>query len=271
MNMQVLGNKEEMLSERDLYNYFEYPPKGVSKQISQGITLMVIFGAIFASITYYTRINSLWLVLVMLLSGIPMFIGIIRLIIYRMKARPTDEQYEAWVRSWIPSLRQYGLQRLHLEQSDIVGSPLFVRGIVWFDSQDAKYYHSHRCPVRVLRGKDGNLHASINRITFFYPTQHYIAAFSGDINALSSLRFEATQSYFYNDIVGVETSAFGLQVEEGVFGMQNFVLRVSSGHAIGATTYSHDADVDQTVRSLRTLLRDKKYGMQGGPGLAHLL
>jgi DNA-binding winged helix-turn-helix (wHTH) protein len=46
--------------------------------------------------------------------------------------------------------------------------------------------------------------------------------------------------------------------------MQHFELQVSNGQSVGATTYVHDLDVDQTVNALRTLLRDKKYGIQGG-------
>ncbi|MBV9708197.1 MAG: hypothetical protein JO125_12400 [Chloroflexi bacterium] len=86
----------------------------------------------------------------------------------------------------------------------------------------------------------------------------------GDVNALGTARFEGTRTYFYDDIVGVETSAITLNDGGTTYAMQHFELRVSSGQSIGATTYLHDVDVDQTVRALRTLLRDKKYGIRGG-------
>jgi hypothetical protein len=85
-----------------------------------------------------------------------------------------------------------------------------------------------------------------------------------DINALDKVRFEGTRTYFYNDIVGVETSAMALNDGNVNYAMQHFELQVSNGQSVGATTYVQDLDVDQTVNALRTLLRDKKYGIQGG-------
>ncbi len=78
------------------------------------------------------------------------------------------------------------------------------------------------------------------------------------------MHFEGTSTYFYDDIVGIETKSFDLDAGSVNYVMQHFDLRVSSGQSIGATTYVHDLDVDQTVKALRTLLRDKKYGTQGG-------
>jgi hypothetical protein len=111
---------------------------------------------------------------------------------------------------------------------------------------------------------DGRPHGSINRFTFFYPTRHYIAVFICDVNALGTMHFEGTSTYFYNDIVGIDTKSFTLDDGNVDYVMQKFELRVSSGQSIGATTYVHDLDVDQTVKALRTLLRDKKSGTQGG-------
>jgi hypothetical protein len=177
---------------------------------------------------------------------------------------PTDQEYEAWIRSWQNSMRQYGMQRLGLSSSDVLGKPLYVRSLVWPNSREANYYQSYNTPILIKYGADGRAHASVNRYTFFYPTQHSIAVFTGDINALDTPRFEGTRTYFYDDIVGVETSAMNLNNGVTTYAMQHFELRVSSGQSIGATTHVHDLDVDQTVRALRTLLRDKKYGTHGG-------
>jgi hypothetical protein len=180
---------------------------------------------------------------------------------------PTDEEYEAWVKSWLNSARQYGMKKLGLdERNDIkVDRPLYVRSIVWPDSKDATFYRSKGCPVLTKRGLDGRQHGSVNRFTFFYPTEHYIAVFIGDVNALGSMRFERTRTYFYEDIVGVETSAFNLNNGETSYVMQQFDLRVSSGQSISETVYVHDLYVvEETVQALRTLLKDKKQGRRGG-------
>ena len=126
------------------------------------------------------------------------------------------------------------------------------------------YYRSLNCPVRIKRGKDGQLRASANKFTFFYPTQHYIAAFSCYINALQPLRLEVVQIYFYDDIVGVETTTFSFQLENRTYDMQQFELGVSSGQSMGALTYGPDVAVENMVCSLRMLLCNKKYGSNGG-------
>jgi hypothetical protein len=176
---------------------------------------------------------------------------------------PTDQQYEDWVRSWQGPIRQYGMQKLGLDESDVLSRPLYVRSLVWPGSKWSKYYQSYRTPIIIKHGADGRPHSSINRYTFFYPTQHYIAVYIVDTNALDRVHFEGTRTYFYDDIVGVETSAIALNDGYVNYAMQHFELQVSNGQSVGATTYVHDLDVDQTVNALRTLLRDKKYGIQG--------
>src|SRR5438874_1424639 len=37
---------------------------------------------------------------------------------------PTDQEYENWVRSWQGPIRQYGMQKLGLDESDVLGRPL---------------------------------------------------------------------------------------------------------------------------------------------------
>jgi hypothetical protein len=57
----------------------------------------------------------------------------------------------------------------------------------------------------------------------------------------------------------------GEQLDGYTYNIQRFELCISSGQSIGSTTTRVvDNSIDQTVRSLRTLLRDKKYGIRGG-------
>lgn len=261
MRMQVLNN-EPQLSPKEILDYFELPPPIAKKLIRNGIIFVLLGGILLAF-----HIPAIWASL----TAIPLIIGIAILIRYYTKHRPTDEEYEAWVSSWQPSIQHYGMQKLGLESNEIAGEILVVRGQIWpNDSYEAAYYRSHFCPILVKRGKDGNPHASINKFTVFYPTQHYIAVFNGDINALSPLRFEGTRTYFYDDVVGVDAFSFGEQLDGFTYNIQRFELRISSGQSIGSTTARvTDNSVDQIVRSLRTLLRDKKYGIRGGgQGLA---
>ena len=178
----------------------------------------------------------------------------------------TDEEYEAWVKSWRDSLQQDGMKKLGLHDfNEIkVDRPLYLRSIVWPNSADADYYRSQGSPVLIKHGWNGRPHGSVNRFTFFYPTEHSIAVFTVDVKALDSMRFERTRTYFYQDIVGVETSTFNINDGQDCYVMQQFDLRISSGQSISATTHVHDLNVEETVQALRTLLKEKKQGKPGG-------
>jgi hypothetical protein len=269
--MQVMGNKP-LLSPKEIMDYFEPPPASARTLIVIGSLSLLILGApcLLSSLSSNPQAFTGALIWTGC-TAIPLILGIASLARYNAKPRPTDEEYEEWVRSWQPSIQHYGMQKIGLDPSEIAGEILVVRGQIWpNDNYETAYYRSHGCPIVVKRGKDGRPHASINKFTVFYPTQHYIGVFNGDVNALSPLRFEGTRTYFYDDVVGVDASSFGEQLDGFTYNLQRFELRISSGQAIGSTTTRvTDGSVDNIVRSLRTLLRDKKYGTRGGgQGLA---
>jgi hypothetical protein len=260
MNMQILNEQQRTLSRQELINYFEPRPKATL--ILVGFLILLFLGAPCASLSVGS--NPIAGLTTLSVFAIPLAIGILIQTKFNMRPRPTDQEYDEWVGSFRASIRQYGLQRLGLSQSDIIGEPLYVRGIVLARDKDAWYYDNMAQAIMLRRGKDARLRSSVNRFTMFYPTQHYIAVFIGDVNALSDLRFEGTQTYYYHDIVGVETRAFGMPVEGVNYGLQRFDLQVSNGRSIGVTTIAEDRSIEQTVHSLGVLLRDKKYGINGG-------
>ena len=262
MNMQVVSN-QRILTPLELSRYFERPPN-VTKLMIIGSILLGIVALCGLSSVVTNPQNVLGFVVIFIFFSIPLDIGILILMNYNLRKRPTDEEYEAWVNSWRSSIQPYGLQKLGLTSQEVSGTPLHVRGIVWPSSPEAKTYHNMAFPVQVKRGKDGRVHASINRFTFFYPAEHYIAVFTGDVNALHPFRYEGTQMYYYNDIVGVETNGLVLSIEGTSVGMQKFSLRVSRGQAIGASVIDVDREVEDTIKDLRVMLRNKKFGNQGG-------
>lgn len=290
MSMMQSMNQPSKLSPQDLQNYFGWPPPPPPLIVPLNIPTQrqnPVLRAILILVVAFSLCSFADSLSTTLHTSIPMLVFFVLCMIFfvqRVRKKnsvppplpsypappppppgPSDQEYEDWVRSWQGSIRQYGMQKLGLDANDIQGRPLYVRSIIWPNSYDAKkHYQSHDGPVLIKRGMDGRPHGSVNRFTFFYPTQHYIAVFIYDVNALGSMHFEGTRTYFYDDIVGVDTNSFNLDDGYVTYVMQNFELRVSNGQSIGATTYVHDLDVDQTVNALRTLLRDKKYGIQGG-------
>lgn len=285
MGMMQSVSQPGDLSPQDMRRYFSWPPpprpRPLQKKwyfrlfiwllVTYFFFIMLMISVVLAHVSNGGRLgrNTIEvLVFINLAFIIPLAFMVYRMVRKRHIAPsppvPTDQQYEDWVRSWQGPIRQYGMQKLRLDESDVLSRPLYVRSLVWPGSSWSKYYQSYNTPIVIKRGIDNRPHSSINRYTFFYPTQHYIAVFMMDINALDKVRFEGTRTYFYDDIVGVETSAIALNDGRVNYAMQHFELQVSNGQSVGATTYVQDLDVDQTVNALRTLLRDKKYGIQGG-------
>jgi hypothetical protein len=291
MNMMQSVSQPSDLSPLDMQRYFSWPPSPRLPRLSRSrkkwplrlfIWLIVIYFFLFVTFGFMASFGAakeLGIVtLVFMVIECALLIYMLYplmywayLLIRKLLASvvppppaPTDQQYDDWVRSWRSSVRQYGMQKLGLDENDVLSRPLYVRSLVWPGSSWSKYYRPYHTPIVIKRGADGRPHSSINRYTFFYPTQHYIAVYVVDINALDGVRYEGTRTYFYDDIVGVETSAIVLSDGLANYMMQHFELQVANGQSIGATTYVQDLDVDQTVNALRTLLRDKKYGIQGG-------
>ncbi len=279
MQMHQAGQSSN-LSPQDLQNYFGWPPPPLiiyslsdSPQKRQRFLLIgLVLVAAFFLCSFFSQMGIGVLGWAVVAGTIFVLVKILQQPIVPPSLPtvpppppgPTDEEYEAWVKSWRGSIHQLGMQRIGLDVNEIKARPLYIRSIIWPNSNDARYYQSRGGPVCIKRGMDGRPHGSVNRFTFFYPTQHYLAVFICDVNALGTMHFEGTSTYFYDDIVGIETKSFDLDAGSVNYVMQHFDLRVSSGQSIGATTYVHDLDVDQTVKALRTLLRDKKYGTQGG-------
>lgn len=278
MNMHMMG-KTRNLSPQDLQRYFNIYPQKSSFSSGAVVVVLVLLvlvplvciGASLILYIIYLALSSWINFIILSIVGVALVIGLIKLFKRRRKVPfplplvpqppppPTDEEYEAWVKSWSKSIQQYGMKKLGLDSSDILGKSLYVRSIVWPRSHGAKHYYNCNCPILTKQGIDGRPHGSVNRFTFFFPAEHYIAVFTGDVNALGTVRFEETRMYYYKDIVGIETSAMALDDGMIIYPMQRFELRVSSGQSIGAATYVEDLDVEQTVNALRTLLRDKKY------------
>jgi hypothetical protein len=259
---------ERVMSIKERRRYFEYPPDmHVYWHLMAGLILMalvILANILLASIVSYFSLEIPDLtpifMLLLFICSLPSDIALIRIILYYIRSRPSDTQYEHWVQSCLLSMKNYGLDKLDADLEDVTGFVSPVWGPVWFDTPEVAYYQSLDCPVRLKRGKDSKLYASTNKFTCFYPTKHYIAAFSCHINALHVLRLETAQAYFYDDIVGVETTTFGLQLDNVTYNLQQFELRVSSGQSIGAVAYGPDPAVENMVCSLRMLLLNKKYG-----------
>lgn len=218
---------------------------------------------------------SLQSTFVILLGFVILLIGAVPILLKVIGSAPTDQEYDAWLDTQAQMVYMNGLSKLGIDSRQITGKPLEVHGFVLNGMQGAGNYRAEELQWKV--GSDGKPRFSVNIYTFFFPEEHHLAAFVGDINALNQgAHNEHSEEYFYRDIVGATTSdvhdTIVIKNNKYQYRVQKFALKISSGDEIGASisakpvdnkqnipTFSlPDSGVDRTMAQLRTLLRAKK-------------
>ncbi len=198
--------------------------------------------------------RSVIIAVVILALLVPLCISCVRLVLYYLRLRPTDHEYDTWVRNHESLFLQKGLQQLHLDQSEIIEKPLCIRGIVWPNSKEAEFYLNNGYPM-IKWDRYGTPHASINRFVFFYPTQSTVDMFTSDLNALSEASYSRAQKYFYKEIVGfeiVDLTAHGYPSNV----LRQFEIHITGGQSIGIPISPSDPNAMDIVKMLNALLRE---------------
>lgn len=184
-------------------------------------------------------------------------ISCIRLIRYYLRLRPTNQEYDTWVRAHESPLHQQGLAQLLLDPSELIEKPQCIPGVVWPNSQEAEQYQNNGYP-KIKWDRYGFPHASVNRFIFFYPTRDTVAMFTCDVNALPSARsFSRAQRYSYKEVVGfqiVDLNAPGYPANV----LQQFEIHFTNGQSIGIPMSPSDQNVMDVVKLLNALLREHK-------------
>jgi len=241
----------------------------------------------FATIPRWAIITTIIGALVLLVglpsqSGFFIVVGIILLLVgigiiasVTAGSKPTDQEYDAWLNAQSQAVIDQAARKLGLDPSQVTREPLYVHGFVLPGMRDASKYRIDELLSK--RGNDGISRFSVNIYTYFFPADHHLAAFVGDVNALNqSAHNEKTQEYFYRDIVGATTDDeqdyITIKKKQYQYRIQRFSLRISSGDSIGVSVGATPIDnrqgipsfaipnsgIDQTVAQLRMLLREKK-------------
>ena len=256
-----VATSPRQFSEAEMKRYFSTIPKVA--------IITAIVGAVLFLVGLFAQSGGL--IVVGLIVGL-IAAGII--VAVSAGAKPTDQEYDTWLYGQAKAVANRAITRLGLDQSD-TRDPLEVHGFVLPGMSDSSRYRADE--LRWKRGTDGRVRFSLNIYTFFFPEEHHLAAFVGDVNALNQTAHnEKTEEYFYRDIVGATTSDeqdnITIKGKQYRYRTQRFSLRITSGDRIGvsidATPVDNkqnipsftipDSGIDRTVAQLRMLLRDKK-------------
>ncbi len=259
------GVSTRQFSESEMKRYFSRSPTGAIVTTIIG-ALLVVFGLV----------GSPFLVLVAI-AGLGLFgIGSI-IIFYKLLAfKPTDQEYDEWLENQSKVIVFNAVNKLGLDLRQVINQPpLRIHGFVLPGTRDANKYRIDE--LHAKKGKDGVWRFSVNVYTYFFPEEHHLGAFVGDVNALNqSAHNDKTEEYFYQDVVGATTydeqDTIKFRGKDYQYRIQQFSLRITNGDSIGASVSARptdnrqnapifsipDSGIDQTIAYIRWLLRTKK-------------
>ncbi|MFL5628653.1 MAG: hypothetical protein ACJ788_23985 [Ktedonobacteraceae bacterium] len=251
------------ISEAEMRRYF-------TTKTPKGAIITAVVGALLLLIGLPSHSGGFIIVgLIVLLIGVGIIVATMS------GSKPTDEEYDAWLKAQAEGVINRAARKLGLDPSQITREPLHIHGFVLPGMRESTKYRPDELHWKI--GKDGVVRFSVNVYTYFFPADHHLAAFVGDVNALNQpAHNEKTEEYFYRDIVGATTNDeqdyIRFKDKQYQYRIQRFALRISSGDSIGVSVDATPIDnrrnmpsfaipnsgIDQTVAQLRMLLREKK-------------
>ena len=164
----------------------------------------------------------------------------------------SDEEYDAMIDKALPSgiLRMRGMDAMDIKEKDIrFAYPITFRSFV---------YGSNSLDIE---GKDGAWRSNSPQHTWIFFGVHQIYVHTVTVNMVNSVRREATQEIFYNDITSVRTEERSQEKKKGdvTFYLSYYQLTVMfSGDNLTLTLPIMSDENDTKIRGMRNLLRKKK-------------
>ena len=164
----------------------------------------------------------------------------------------SDEEYDAMIDKSLPSdkLREQGMGNMDIKEKDIrFADPITFRSFV---------YGSNSLDIQ---GKDSAWRSNSPQHTWIFFGEHQIYVHTVTFNMVTSVKQEATQEIFYNDITSVRTEERSLEKKRGdlILYLSYYQFTVMfSGDNLTLTLPIMSDDNDRKIHAMRNLLRKKK-------------
>lgn len=175
-------------------------------------------------------------------------LGILLLLTFA-PAPMSDQDYDNIVESAIGSnIDNVALNKLGIDSSEVQeAKPIYIRGYEFKNASNIK------------KGKDGIWRSNLYKLIAIYFSQSEIHVYTKIINSLREQRNEATDVYFYNDIVSISTSSETEKILNFTIDYESFVLTTKGGTKL-SVAIKNTSDIQRSVNAMRSLLRIKKNG-----------
>lgn len=164
----------------------------------------------------------------------------------------SDQDYDAMINKVLPSeqLKEQGMNNMDIKEKDIrFAEPITFRSFV---------YGANTLDIK---GKDEAWRSNSPQHTWIFFGEHQIYVHTVTINMVTSVKQEATQEIFYNDITSVRTEERSLEKKIGdltiYLSYYQFTV-MFSGDNLTLTLPIMSDDNDRKIHAMRNLLRKKK-------------
>ena len=165
----------------------------------------------------------------------------------------SDSEYDAEVARYADSLKSHALNKLGIDESEVKEIHPIVLGGYDFYGAD-----------KIKKGSDDKCRSNIYKVIMLFFTSNEVHCCTIRFKTTEELILgEATDVYFYQDIVSVSTYSDNIIVrvkEKGItFNSEAFRLTTKGGTSL-TVNLSDSSQGDESVNAMRALLREKKQG-----------
>lgn len=113
---------------------------------------------------------------------------------------------------------------------------------------------------RFKKGKDGLYRTNVYEAVIIYFSANDVHCYTCNFHTTEPNMTEATDVYFYRDIVSVSTMQETEKIGASVQPTQKFVLTTTGGTRLSVSLTQRE-DTDRSINAMRSLLREKKQSM----------
>jgi hypothetical protein len=183
--------------------------------------------------------------------------------------KPSDQEMDEYIAEDLSLAKTKSLQKASIDESELVGESVVVTG--------PRFWNTGGATVLFKKGKDGRLRFSPMNISVLHMTQNQIVSYqcSLDLTTGNYLN-EATDEYFYKDVVSVATKTESKTYKTDKYGTiqlndaETFVLTTSGGTSVETILKDPKliemmgggdiptTEAERAIQVVRKMLREKK-------------
>lgn len=182
--------------------------------------------------------------------GLLLIAGGIGLIYLKIKSKVSDEEYDASVLSMISNIKSKALEKLGLEEEELITEDKEPVSIFGYDYKNA---------TKIKEGNDKIYRSDKFEIIMLFFTQQEAHIYTYKFDTTEPKQTEATDVYFYKDIVSVSTASDSIQSLGYNINYEYFKLTTAGGTALSVSLRDTN-DAQNKIKAMRSILREKKQG-----------